>query len=246
MTDENLKNIQRAIDEIWDGYNNSVQHDLKKILGVNNLTNNYEVKKQYARRILLVHPDKFSGIESKIDFHGQEHDFFFKILNRAKEIAFDSSLLGQYENMCYIYSNKRIDLFSLKAEEKNSYNNDKFAEKAKFNNGKYAPGFSNTGNNFEEKYHDFFEDFSFFFKNMNIPKYNPDYSYNYNYNYNPNSNSNYNYNSSYKFDFDNNFKCNNRCFDSDSDKKICKIFISVIIIVIIIGIFIKIIRRRRN
>ncbi|KAG0440401.1 hypothetical protein DMUE_1778 [Dictyocoela muelleri] len=234
MTYENLNNIQRAIDEIWDGYNNSVQHDLKKILGVNNLTNNYEVKKQYARRILLVHPDKFSGIESKIDFHGQEHDFFFKILNRAKEIAFDSSLLGQYDQLCFVYRNKRIDLFTFEVKENFTFNKYKFSNETRFDNGKHAPGFRNPGCNFEEKYHDFFEDFSFFFRNLNNPEYYPHYNHDYKFNCN------------YNFEFGNNIKFNNKTLDSDSAKKFFNIFISIVIILTIIGIIIKIIRRRRN
>ncbi|KAG0440084.1 hypothetical protein DMUE_1995 [Dictyocoela muelleri] len=229
MTDENLKNIQRAIDEIWDGYNNSVQHDLKKILGVNNLENKNEVKKQYARRILLVHSDKFSSIESKIDFHGQEHDFFFKILNRAKEIAFDSSLLGKYDQLCFVYRNKRIDLFTFEIKENFTFNKYKFSNETRFDNGKYAPGFRNTGNNSEGTNPNYFNESAKSSK------------------FSAGNQKNYNFYPDYDTHFTHNFdKDNYSHYKKPDNSKEISIFISIIIILLIIRIIIKIIKRREN
>ncbi|KAG0425914.1 DnaJ like protein subfamily C member 14, partial [Dictyocoela muelleri] len=107
--------IQKTIDEIWDGYNSPTQPDLSVILGVTDLKDNKEVREKYLQRSLLIHPDKTRVQYRNINFHDEPIDFFFKILNQSYKIASDPQLNAEFQNQLVNSNskNERINLFKI-------------------------------------------------------------------------------------------------------------------------------------
>ncbi|KAG0439518.1 hypothetical protein DMUE_2377 [Dictyocoela muelleri] len=117
--DEKTQEIQKTIDEIWNGYNSPTQPDLALILGVTDLKDIAKMKNKYRKRSLLIHPDKFPTDNSNFNLYGQTITRISQILNRSKDIAGDTKLMKYFQKEILRCSskNKRVDFFGLNIDD---------------------------------------------------------------------------------------------------------------------------------